>query len=256
MDRNYQLKEINNIYNCILYFQMECFFGNFLVFLLFFHFSPNVGKYGPESLQIRALFTQCLEQGQKNPVKLDNFYISLCVLFDCYCESLISWRQGSRLCLHPNLRCLISNSFLVVVERHTISRRHETKASLSNENKIIKNKNCSVKSEWPFKSTILIFCLRKSQEWVRLWSWSISYKTLLREMISHRSSTWVKIFDPPTLPAKKQKTKPDWDLYEVSSFDSRVVECYHLPTDILCSFDGFWYLMKLSVNESNIFRSH
>ena len=41
--------------------------------------------------------------------------------------------------------------------------------------------------------------------------------------ISHPSFTWVKNFDPLKLPAKKQKTEPDWDLNKVlSSFGSRM----------------------------------
>ena len=41
----------------------------------------------------------------------------------------------------------------------------------------------------------------------------------------------------------------DFKLFHVPKF-------YYLLTDIICSCDGFWYLIKLFVNESNISRSH
>ena len=48
-----------------------------------------------------------------------------------------------------------------------------------------------------------------------------------------------------------------WIWFE-TNFDFKlfhVAEHCYLPTEIICSFDGFWYLIKLYVDESNNFRS-
>ena len=69
-------------------------------------------------------------------------------------------------------------------------------------------------------------------------------------MVSHPSCTWVKNSDPLTLPVKKQKTEPDWDLnYDLLLFWQYVF----METQICVSLKFATLARGLFVTQSNIF---